>query len=112
MKKVEAIIKPHKIEDVRNGLSGIGIIGMTTYEVRGFGRQKGHTELYRGSEYQVNFVPKIKVEIVVPDDRVDEVIKTISESAASGSIGDGKLFVSDVSKAIRIRTGETGEDAL
>ena len=112
MKKVEAIIKPHKIEDVRNALNAIGIIGMTTYEVRGFGRQKGHTELYRGSEYQVNFVPKIKVEIVVTDDRVDEVLKTISESAVSGSIGDGKVFVSTVEAAVRIRTGETGEDAL
>lgn len=112
MKKVEAIIKPHKIEDVRNALNAIGIIGMTTYEVRGFGRQKGHTELYRGSEYQVNFVPKIKIDLVVPDDRVDEVVKTICDASASGSIGDGKIFVASVDKAIRIRTGETGEDAL
>ena len=112
MKKVEAIIKPHKIEDVRSALAGIGIIGITAWDVRGFGRQKGHQELYRGSEYQVSFVPKIKLEIIVPDTKADEVVKTITDSANSGTIGDGKVFVSDVRDAVRIRTGETGEDAL
>ncbi len=112
MKKVEAIIKPHKIEDVRSALAGMGIIGITAWDVRGFGRQKGHQELYRGSEYQVSFVPKIKLEIIVPEAKADEVVKTITDSANSGTIGDGKVFVSDVRDAIRIRTGETGEDAL
>ncbi|MGF1574114.1 MAG: P-II family nitrogen regulator [Sumerlaeia bacterium] len=112
MQKVEAIIKPHKIEDVRGALEQIGIIGITAYEVRGFGRQKGHQELYRGSEYQVSFVPKIKIEIVVPESKVDEVVSAIVETANSGTIGDGKVFVSNVENAIRIRTGETGEDAL
>ncbi len=112
MKKIEAIIKPHKIEDVRAALAGIGIIGITAWDVRGFGRQKGHQELYRGSEYQVSFVPKIKLEIIVPDAKSEEVVRTITESANSGTIGDGKVFVSDVREALRIRTGETGEDAL
>lgn len=112
MQKVEAIIKPHKIEDVRAALEEIGIIGITAYEVRGFGRQKGHQELYRGSEYQVSFVPKIKLEIIVPDGKVDEVVNKISETANSGTIGDGKVFISPVNDAVRIRTGEHGEDAL
>lgn len=112
MKKVEALIKPHKVEDVRAALAEIGIIGMTAWDVRGFGRQKGHQELYRGSEYQVSFVPKIKLEIVVLDSKVDDVLKAIRESANSGTIGDGKIFVSEVATAVRIRTGETGEDAL
>lgn len=112
MKKVEAVIKPHKIEDVRAALSEIGIVGMTTWDVRGFGRQKGHRELYRGSEYQVSFVPKVKLEVVIPDDKLDEVIKTITDTANSGAIGDGKVFVSSMESATRIRTGETGEDAL
>jgi len=112
MQKVEAIIKPHKIEDVRAALEEIGIIGITAYEVRGFGRQKGHQELYRGSEYQVSFVPKIKLEIIVPDNKVDEVVNKISETANSGTIGDGKVFISPVNDAVRIRTGEHGEDAL
>jgi len=112
MKKVEAIIKPHKIEDIRSALAQIDIIGITTWDVRGFGRQKGHQELYRGSEYQVSFVPKIKVEVVVPDAKADEVVKVITDAANSGTIGDGKVFVSDVGEAVRIRTGETGEDAL
>ena len=112
MQKIEAIIKPHKIEDVRAALEEIGIIGITAYEVRGFGRQKGHQELYRGSEYQVSFVPKIKLEIIVPDGKVDEVVNKIVETANSGTIGDGKVFTSPVDDAIRIRTGEHGEDAL
>lgn len=112
MKKVEAIIKPHKIEDIRSALAQIGIIGITAWDVRGFGRQKGHQELYRGSEYQVSFVPKIKLEVVVPDEKFEEVVKVITEAANSGTIGDGKVFVSDVRHAVRIRTGETGEDAL
>lgn len=112
MQKVEAIIKPHKIEDVRGALEQIGIIGITAYEVRGFGRQKGHQELYRGSEYQVSFVPKIKIEIVVPSNKVDQVVSAIVETANSGTIGDGKVFISTIDNAIRIRTGETGEDAL
>jgi nitrogen regulatory protein P-II 1 len=112
MKKVEAVIKPHKIEDVRTALAAVGIIGITAWDVRGFGRQKGHQELYRGSEYQVNFVPKIKIEIIVPDDKAEEVVKTISSAAKSGTIGDGKIFVSSVGDAVRIRTGERGEDAL
>jgi len=112
MKKVEAVIKPHKIEDVRTALAAVGIIGITAWDVRGFGRQKGHQELYRGSEYQVNFVPKIKIEIIVPDDKAEEVVKTISTAAKSGTIGDGKIFVSSVGDAVRIRTGERGEDAL
>lgn len=112
MKKVEAVIKPHKIEDVRTALAAVGIIGITAWDVRGFGRQKGHQELYRGSEYQVNFVPKIKIEIIVPDEKAEEVVKTISAAAKSGTIGDGKIFVSSVGDAVRIRTGERGEDAL
>ena len=112
MQKVEAIIKPHKIEDVRAALEQIGIIGITAYEVRGFGRQKGHQELYRGSEYQVSFVPKIKIEIIVADSKADEVVNSIIDTANSGTIGDGKVFVSPVNNAIRIRTGEQGEEAL
>ncbi|MEQ8819848.1 MAG: P-II family nitrogen regulator [Sumerlaeia bacterium] len=112
MKKIEAIIKPHKIEDVRSALAEIGIVGLTTWECRGFGRQKGHQEIYRGSEYQVSFVPKIKVEIVSTDDKADEVVAAISKAAQTGTIGDGKIFVSDIGVAMRIRTGETGEDAL
>lgn len=112
MKKIEAVIKPHKIEDVRSALANLGIMGLTAWEVRGFGRQKGHQELYRGSEYQVNFMPKVRLEIVVPDDRVDDVVKAIQESAQTGTIGDGKIFVLDVNNAVRIRTGETGEEAL
>jgi nitrogen regulatory protein P-II 1 len=112
MKKIEAVIKPHKIEDVRAALANIGIIGITAWDVRGFGRQKGHQELYRGSEYQVNFVPKIKLEIVVPDNKLDEVVRVVAEAAKSGTIGDGKVFVTSVNDALRIRTGERGEDAL
>lgn len=112
MKKIEAIIKPFKIEEVKDALSEIGIEGMTVTEVKGFGRQKGHTEIYRGSEYTVDFLPKIKLEVVVADDLVEAAIKAISESAKTGKIGDGKIFVLSVENAIRIRTGETGNQAV
>ncbi len=106
MKKVEAIIKPFKLDDVRESLSEIGITGMTAIEVKGFGRQKGHTELYRGAEYVVDFLPKVKIEIVVSDEQVDRCIEVITEAARTGKIGDGKIFVTNVEKVIRIRTGE------
>jgi len=112
MKLVAAIIKPFKLDDVREALADIGVSGITVIEVKGFGRQKGHTELYRGAEYVVDFLPKIKVEIAVDDDLVDQVIEAISTAARTGKIGDGKIFVSDVDQVIRIRTGETGPDAL
>ncbi len=112
MKKVEAIIKPFKLDDVREALSDIGIAGMTVTEVKGFGRQKGHTELYRGAEYVVDFLPKIKVEVVVEDDQVDACMDAIIRVARTGNIGDGKIFVTDVLKVLRIRTGETGPDAI
>ncbi|HHF5850619.1 TPA: nitrogen regulatory protein P-II, partial [Haemophilus influenzae] len=106
MKKIEAMIKPFKLDDVRESLSDIGISGMTITEVRGFGRQKGHTELYRGAEYMVDFLPKVKLEVVVPDELVDQCIEAIVETAQTGKIGDGKIFVYHVERAIRIRTGE------
>ena len=112
MKKVEAVIKPFKLEDVKDALAEIGITGMTVSEVKGYGRQKGHSELYRGAEYVVDFLPKIKMEMVVNDEQVDEVVNTIAETAATGKIGDGKIFVSDIDRVIRIRTGETGPDAI
>lgn len=112
MKKVEAIIRHFKLEDVKNALSERGIQGMTITEVRGFGRQKGHTEMYRGTEYAVDFVPKVKVEVTCSDGNLQLVIDTILRSAQTGQIGDGKIFVTDLSNTIRIRTGETGEDAL
>ncbi|MBI4609686.1 MAG: P-II family nitrogen regulator [Candidatus Rokubacteria bacterium] len=112
MKKVEAIIKPFKLDDVKEALTQIGIIGMTVTEVRGFGRQKGHTELYRGSEYTIDFLPKVKVEVVVPDQMVDKVVSTVVAAAKTGSIGDGKVFVLSVGESLRIRTGERGEDAV
>jgi nitrogen regulatory protein PII len=112
MKKIEAIIKPFKLDDVKEALSDIGIYGMTVTEVNGYGRQKGHKEIYRGAEYVVDFVPKIKVEIVVNDDRVQEAVDTIRNAANSGKIGDGKIFVLSVEQAIRVRTGETGDEAL
>lgn len=112
MKKVEAIIKPFKLEDVKEALSEIGIQGMTVTEVKGFGRQKGHTEIYRGSEYTVDFLPKVKLEIVVGDDQASAVVDVIVKTANSGKIGDGKVFVSPVEEAVRIRTGETGSDAI
>ena len=112
MKLVSAIIKPFKLDDVREALSGIGIQGMTVTETKGFGRQKGHTELYRGAEYVVDFLPKVKLEVAVDSDKVDEVIAAISKTASSGKIGDGKIFVFDLTDVIRIRTGETGSEAL
>jgi nitrogen regulatory protein P-II 1 len=112
MKKIEAVIQPHKLEEVKEALKAIGIDGMTITEVRGHGRQKGHKEIYRGMEYQVDLLPKIKVEMVIPDTRYDEVIKTLVASARSGKIGDGKIFVYDVAEAIRIRNDDRGESAL
>ncbi len=112
MKLITAIIKPHTLDEVRDALSKFGIQGLTVTEVKGFGRQKGHTEIYRGAEYSVTFVPKIKIEIVTDDPQVDSAIAAISESARTGEIGDGKIFVSDMDQAIRIRTGEIGPDAL
>ena len=112
MKKVEAIIRHFKAEDVKNALTKSGIVGMTITEVRGFGRQKGHTEMYRGAEYKVDFVPKIKVEVIVPDDKLQTVLDAIIHSAQTGQVGDGKIFISDLDNAIRIRTGESGDVAL
>jgi len=112
MKKVEAIIKPFRLDEVKEGLSNIGIKGLTVTEVRGFGRQRGHREIYRGAEYQVDFVSKLKIEIVMEDERVAETVKVIQERAKTGQIGDGKIFVLPVEDAIRIRTGETGKDAI
>ena len=112
MKKIEAIIKPFKLDDVREALTDIGITGMTVTEVKGFGRQKGHTEVYRGAEYAVDFLPKIKMELVVRDDQVDQVVEVIIETARSGKIGDGKIFVSHIEEAIRIRTGERADAAV
>jgi nitrogen regulatory protein P-II 1 len=112
MKKIEAIIKPFKLDDVKEALTEIGVIGMTVMEVRGFGRQKGHTELYRGSEYTIDFLPKVKMELVVADSLVSKVVETIIAAAKTGSIGDGKVFVLPVEEAVRIRTGERGEDAI
>ncbi|MGL4612705.1 nitrogen regulatory protein P-II [Shewanella sp.] len=112
MKKVEAIIKPFKLDDVRESLAEIGITGMTVLEVKGFGRQKGHTELYRGAEYMVDFLPKVKIELVIHDDLVDQAIDVIVETARTGKIGDGKIFVTEVERVIRIRTGEENEEAV
>jgi nitrogen regulatory protein P-II 1 len=112
MKKVEAVIKPFKLEDVKDALAEMGITGMTVSEVKGYGRQKGHSELYRGAEYVVDFLPKIKMEMVVEDDQVDQVVNTVVEAARTGKIGDGKIFVSEVGKIVRIRTGETDTEAI
>ncbi|MCG6551841.1 MAG: P-II family nitrogen regulator [Candidatus Magnetominusculus sp. LBB02] len=112
MRKIEAIIKPFKLDEVKDALSAINIQGMTMSEVKGFGRQKGHTELYRGSEYVVDFIPKIKIELVVADSMVEQVIKTIEKTAWTGKIGDGKIFISNVEDTMRIRTGERGDIAL
>ena len=112
MKKIEAIIKPFKLDDVREALSEIGVTGMTVTEVKGFGRQKGHTELYRGAEYVVDFLPKAKLELVVKEDQVDRCIEAITTAARTGKIGDGKIFVTGVEQVVRIRTGETGPDAI
>jgi nitrogen regulatory protein P-II 1 len=112
MKKVEAIIKPFKLDDVKEALSALGISGMTVSEVKGYGRQQGHTELYRGAEYVVDFLPKIKIEMVIDDGMEDKVVDAIVSAARTGKIGDGKIFVSDVAKVIRVRTGETGVEAI
>ena len=112
MKKVDAIIKPFKLDDVREALSAVGITGMTASEVKGFGRQKGHTELYRGAEYVVDFLPKIKLDLALPDDQVDAAVEAIVNSANTGKIGDGKIFISPLEQVIRIRTGETGDEAV
>lgn len=112
MKLVTAIIKPFKLDDVREALSAVGVQGVTVTEVKGFGRQKGHTELYRGAEYNVDFLPKVKLEIAVTDDVLDSVLEAIKSSAATGKIGDGKIFVADLEQIVRIRTGETGADAV
>ncbi|GHG73961.1 nitrogen regulatory protein P-II [Alishewanella longhuensis] len=112
MKKIEAIIKPFKLDDVREALAEINITGMTVTEVKGFGRQKGHTELYRGAEYMVDFLPKVKLDIVVPDDQVERCVEAIMKTAQTGRIGDGKIFVFDVERVIRIRTGEEDEEAI
>ncbi|MGD1044867.1 MAG: P-II family nitrogen regulator [Bacteroidota bacterium] len=112
MKKIEAIIRPHSIDDIREALQEAGFRGMTLQEVKGFGRQKGHTEVYRGAEYQVDFLPKVKLEVVVPDGRVEEAVSIIIRRARTGKVGDGKIFILPVEEAIRVRTEETGEDAL
>ncbi len=112
MKKIEAIIKPFKLDDVKEALSGLGVEGMTVTEVKGFGRQKGHTEIYRGSEYTVDFLPKIKLELVVPDNLVNDAVNAVVKAAKTGKIGDGKVFVSPIENAIRIRTEETGDAAV
>ena len=110
--KIEAIIKPFKLDDVKDALESVGVGGMTIFEVKGFGRQKGHSEVYRGAEYVVDFIPKVKIEVVVADDLVEKVIEAITTAARSGRIGDGKIFVSEIKDALRIRTGERGEGAL
>lgn len=112
MKKIEAIVKPFKLDEIKDALNGIGIKGMTVTEVKGYGRQKGHTEIYRGAEYVVDFIPKIKLEIIVQDEQVDQVIDTILAVARTGKIGDGKIFVLPVERVVRVRTGETGSEAV
>ncbi|MDR3393058.1 MAG: P-II family nitrogen regulator [Sulfuriferula sp.] len=112
MKKIEAIIKPFKLDEVREALSEIGVTGLTVTEVKGFGRQKGHTELYRGAEYVVDFLPKVKIELVIPDELVDQAMEVIVATARTGKIGDGKIFVTNVEQVVRIRTGESGEAAI
>jgi nitrogen regulatory protein P-II 1 len=112
MKKIEAIIKPFKLDDVKDALNALGIQGMTVTEVKGFGRQKGHVELYRGAEYDISFIPKVKIEVVIADSMVDKVVATIEEKAKTGKIGDGKIFISKLEEIVRIRTGERGETAI
>jgi nitrogen regulatory protein P-II 1 len=112
MKKIEAIIKPFKLDDVKNSLAEVGIQGITISEVKGFGRQKGHTELYRGAEYTIDFLPKVKIEIIVPDEKVEKVVEIIQTAAKTGRIGDGKIFILPCEEVIRIRTGEKGDDAI
>jgi nitrogen regulatory protein P-II 1 len=112
MKKIEAVIKPFKLDEVKEALQDVGLQGITVVEAKGFGRQKGHTELYRGAEYVVDFLPKVKIELVVPDQMLDQAVQAIRTAAYTGRIGDGKIFISDLQEAIRIRTGETGTDAI
>jgi nitrogen regulatory protein P-II 1 len=112
MKKIEAIIKPFKLDDVKNALTKIGVQGMTVTEVKGFGRQRGHTEVYRGAEYKIDFIPKVKIELIIIEDILPQVIETIQKAAKTGKIGDGKIFISPVDEVIRIRTGERGKDAI
>ncbi len=112
MKKIEAVVKPFKLDDVKEALHEIGLQGMTVVEAKGFGRQRGHTELYRGAEYVVDFLPKLKIEIVIPDDAAESAVEAITKAAHTGKIGDGKIFISDVAEAVRIRTGEKGDTAL
>jgi nitrogen regulatory protein P-II 1 len=112
MKKIECIIKPFKLDDVKSVLTDMGIAGMTVSEVRGFGRQKGHTELYRGAEYQIDFIPKVKIELVVSDEQVADIVTAVQKEACTGRIGDGKIFVSPIDQSVRIRTGESGSDSL
>jgi len=112
MKKIEAIIKPFKLDEAKNALTKIGVQGMTVTEVKGFGRQRGHTEVYRGAEYKIDFLPKVKIELITPDDIVPQVIETLERAAKTGKIGDGKIFISPVEEVIRIRTGERGKDAI
>ena len=112
MKKIEAVIQPFKLDDIREALKGIGIDGMTIYDVRGHGRQKGHKEVYRGQEYEVDLLPKVKIEAIVPDDRVQETVSALVESARTGQIGDGKVFISDIAQAVRIRNNERDDEAL
>ncbi len=112
MKKIEAIIKPFKLDEVKEALQEVGVQGITVLEAKGFGRQKGHTELYRGAEYVIDFLPKVKIEVVVPDDMLDKAVEAIENAARTGRIGDGKIFISDIADAIRIRTGERGPEAL
>jgi len=112
MKKIEAIIKPFKLDDVKNSLAEVGVQGITISEVKGFGRQKGHTELYRGAEYTIDFLPKVKIEIIVPDEKVEKVVEIIQAAAKTGRIGDGKIFILPCEEVIRIRTGEKGDDAI
>jgi len=112
MKKIEAIIKPFKLDDVKDGLRGLGVSGMTVSEVKGYGRQKGHTEIYRGAEYSIDFIPKVKLEVVIRDEDVDKIVESILENAQTGKIGDGKIFITPIETAIRIRTKETGNEAV
>jgi len=112
MKKIEAVIRPFRIDDVREALAEIGVRGLTLTEVKGYGRQKGHTELYRGSEYQIDFLPKMKIEVIVSDEMADKVVDTIIKAAKTGQVGDGKIFISPIEDVIRVRTGESGEEAL
>jgi len=112
MKKVEAIIKPFKLDEVKNALTKVGVQGMTIIEVKGFGKQRGHTEIYRGTEYKIDFIPKVKIELIIPEEMVTQVVETIERTSKTGKIGDGKIFISSIDEVIRIRTGERGKDAI